>query len=133
MGGHREDDPDLELAGRYDFWAKLFFHHRAKLWAIGITLSGVGGAILTATLLAPRVAKLEQAVSILQSDVGTLKNSEATKMYILCTLLRKTDPLAVPEQCERRAWQSGTQQRATWDRLAAIVEAASNRPDEGEQ
>jgi hypothetical protein len=100
-GGRRDDDPDVEMAARFGFWAKLFVVHRAKVMAVLMIASTIAGAMATSALLAPRVTRLEGAVAVLQTDVNALKESEETKMYILCTLLRRTDPAALPTTCNR--------------------------------
>ena len=99
-GGRRDDDPDVEMAARFGFWAKLLVVHRTKVVAVGMALAGVGGWLIAAALLGPRVARLETAVVALQSDVTRLKQSEETKMYILCTILRRVDRDAVPKACD---------------------------------
>jgi hypothetical protein len=98
-GGKRDDDPSVELAASYGLWAKLIVEHRAKLWTVCMLAATVLGWLLNAAMLGKRVVALERTVSVLSVDVTHLKNSEDTKMYILCTLLRRTDRDAVPREC----------------------------------
>lgn len=94
-GGNRDDDPSIDVAEALGFWAKIFVRHKVKVWSMGMILSAIGGSILTAVLLAPRVTALESSVTTLQSDVAILKQGERQKMFILCTLLDRIDPSAV--------------------------------------
>jgi hypothetical protein len=127
-GGKREDDPGMEVAEQFGVWVvKVFIKHRIKLTTMLMMISAAGGALTTASLLAPRVTRLEKSVGVLQTDVTDIKQAERTKMYILCTLLSRIDPNAVQfaDGCMKR---SNNMTKSDHDKVWAALALMVNQP-----
>lgn len=106
VGGKREDDPELEVAKSWSFWAKLLVFHRGKLSALAMALAGVAGYTVAAYGLGRRVDKVEATTSETKKEVSTLsarterlERNDEIKTFMLCALMAQSGSALFPREC----------------------------------
>jgi hypothetical protein len=99
-GGKRDDDPADEVVHGFITFVRLMAARKTLLLGFCTALGTGVGYVAAAWVIGPRVSALEAKVAQVAAEVSLLKQGEATKLYILCTLISRIDPPARPPSCD---------------------------------
>jgi hypothetical protein len=121
----REEDVDPELFVGYEAFVRFMVAKRLRFGAIvgfvctagGYTVAAIGAPREVVKLRAEvhssdsvrdiRVARIEGSIQVGEGRLQRLENSDTFKMYLLCVLVRRTDPNATPPECGAIIQQGG--------------------------
>lgn len=113
----RENDVEPELFVGYEAFVRFMVAKRLRFGALvgfvctagGYTVAAVGAPRDVVKLRAEvhssdsirdiRVARIEGSIQVGEGRLQRLENSDTFKMYLLCVLVRRTDPNATPPEC----------------------------------
>ena len=103
VGGNREDDPDLVMARGVVKWSRWLATKKIAAASIVAAAASIVTWVALALTLTPRVEALETSLSVVQTDVTTLKDlrridarADTASLYMVCALFARSLPTAIP-------------------------------------
>jgi hypothetical protein len=122
-----DDQPTPEQALGMIAWIARRFTSRLKLSFVVGALSCVSTYVLTAmgaprevrqlradirtndSARAERTTRIEAAIQSTTERIDRLEKADETKMYLLCVLVKRSDPIALPKDCDDHIQKRGAQ------------------------
>lgn len=110
----RREDDEANIIRGYARWAQLMFFHRGKVMVLVAALTWLGTTLgfsyvgptqeiarveKKVDTLARRVGNVEATVAEGNADREQIKSRLEFVVYMNCTMMRRTDPNAVPSLC----------------------------------